>query len=175
MVCALVLAGSALSAQTDSTANVFVEEDFFDMSIEDLMNIEVTSVSKKAERLQDVAAALYVLTQEDIKNSSATSIHELLREVPGYWGVQDEYNNVTSAMRFSNTTNGPAGTVLYLLDGTPIQDLMTSTFTNRNFDIPLDEIDRIEIIKGSGGVIYGANSATGVVNIFTKSVDEYEN
>jgi outer membrane receptor protein involved in Fe transport len=98
----------------------------------------------------------------------------LLREVPGYWGIQDEYNNVTSAMRFSATTNGGAGTVLYLLDGTPIQDLMASTFTNWNFDIPLDEIERIEIIKGSGGVIYGANSATGVVNIFTKSPDNYD-
>lgn len=180
-VCALLLCGSGMYAQTDSTTtgsaetDALVEDDFFDLSLEDLANIEVTSVSKKAERLQDVAASMYVLTQEDIKKSSATTIHELLREVPGYWGVQDEYNNVTSGMRVSQTAQGAnQGTVLYLLDGTPIQDQMSSTFTNRNFDIPLDEIDRIEIIKGSGGVIYGANSATGVVNIFTKAADKYD-
>lgn len=176
MVYAVMLSGLGAYSQTDSTRTEVTEaeDDFFELSLEDLMDIEVTSVSKKAERLQDVAAALYVLTQEDIKNSSATTIHELLREVPGYWGIQDEYNNVTSNMRFSPTANGGAGTVLYLLDGTPIQDLMSSTFSNRNFDIPLDEIDRIEVIKGSGGVIYGANSATGVVNIFTKQVDKYD-
>lgn len=182
-VCALLLCGSGMYAQTDSTTTEtttegkpIVEETFFELSLEDLANIEVTSVSKKAERLQDVAASMYVLTQEDIAKSSATTIHELLREVPGYWGVQDEYNNVIqSGMRFSSTENdGNAGTVLYLLDGTPIQDLMSSSFSQRNFDIPLDEIERVEIIKGSGGVIYGANSATGVVNIFTKTPEKYD-
>lgn len=66
------------------------------------------------------------------------------------------------------------GSVLYLLDGTPIQDLMGSVFSFHNFDIPLYEIDRIEVIKGSGGTVYGANSATGVINIFTKNPEKYD-
>ncbi|MBU2912792.1 TonB-dependent receptor plug domain-containing protein [Reichenbachiella agariperforans] len=150
------------------------DEDILDMSLEDLMNMEVTSVSKKAERLQDVASSIYVLTADDIMKSGATTLHEALRNVPGYWGVQTSYSNVYSSIRNSTTENSDPGTVLYLLDGTPIQDLMGSVLSFQNFDIPLDEIDRIEVIKGSGGTVYGANSATGVVNIFTKNPEKYD-
>ncbi|WP_420580790.1 TonB-dependent receptor plug domain-containing protein [Reichenbachiella sp.] len=151
-----------------------IDENMFDMSLEDLMNLEITSVSKKSERLQDVSSSIYVVTSKDIEHSGATTLHEVLRLVPGYWGVQDEYSSAESNVRYSQVTNGLTGTVLYLLDGTPIQDLMSSSFSFRNFDIPLDEIDRIEVIRGSGGTIYGANSATGVVNIFTKNPDNYD-
>lgn len=134
-------------AQTDSTASTDAasfDDSFFDMSLEELLNVEVTSVSKKAERLQDLAASIYVVSAKDIEMSGATNLMEVLRSVPGFWGVQDEYNSVQSSMPNSPTTNGSVGTVLYLLDGTPIQNLMSSTFTFRNFDIPLDEIDRID-------------------------------
>ncbi len=148
--------------------------DILEMSLEDLMSMEITSISKKAEKLQNASSSMYVLTSEDITRSGATTLHEVLRNVPGYWGVQDEYSSVYSSIRNSPTENGSTGTVLYLLDGTPIQDLMGSTFSFVNFDIPMDEIDRIEIIRGSGGTVYGANSATGVVNIFTKNPENYD-
>ncbi len=135
--------------------------------------MSIVSVSKQEERYQDVAASLYVLTAADLERSNATTLHEVLMLVPGYWGVQTEYNNPVTNMRFSPTENGNIGSVLYLLDGTPIQDLMTSTFRQVNFDIPIEDIDRIEVIRGSGGTIYGANSATGVVNIFTKDPSKY--
>lgn len=157
-----------------STAIAQDADEMMEMSLEDLMNIEITSVSKKAERLQDVASSIYVLTEEDIRNSNATTLHEALRLVPGYWGVQDEYSSVQSNIRYSQPANAQTGTVLYLLDGTSIQDQMFSTFSFRNFDIPLDEIERIEVIRGSGGTVYGANSATGVVNIFTKNPEKYD-
>ncbi|PIB34330.1 hypothetical protein BFP72_02280 [Reichenbachiella sp. 5M10] len=163
----LVALGQTYAQDTDS-------DDILDMSLEDLMNMEVTSVSKKAERLQDVASSIYVLTADDIMKSGATTLHEALRNVPGYWGVQTSYSNAYSSIRNSPTENADPGTVLYLLDGTPIQDLMGSVMSFQNFDIPLDEIDRIEVIKGSGGTIYGANSATGVVNIFTKNPEKYD-
>lgn len=149
-------------------------EDLFDLSLEDLMEMEITSVSKKAERLQDVPSSIYVLTSEDIRKSGATTLHEMLRLIPGYWGVQDQYSNVRSSVRHSPTLNAIDGTMLFLLDGTPMQDLMSSTFYFQNFDIPLSEIDRIELIRGSGGTVYGANSATGVINIFTKSPEKYD-
>jgi outer membrane receptor for ferrienterochelin and colicin len=145
-----------------------------DMSLEDLLNMEITSVSKKSERLQDVASSIYVVNAEEIKQSGATTLHEVLRNVPGYWGMQTQYSSVYATVRNSPLPNTDPSTVLYLLDGTPIQDLMSSIFSFQNFDIPLDEIDRIEIIRGSGGSIYGANSATGVVNIFTKSPEKYD-
>ncbi len=149
-------------------------QDLMEMSLDDLLDMEVTSVSKKAERLQDVASSLYVLTSENIKSSGATSLHEVLMGVPGYWGIQDEYSSVSPVIRNSPASNGSRGTVLYLLDGTPIQDIMASSFSFKNFDIPVEEIERIEVIRGSGGTIYGANSATGVVNIFTKTPEQSE-
>ena len=186
---ALIICASSLystkaqdSTETAPSANIppiekitSDDEDLFAMDFEDLLSMEVTSVSKKAERLQDVAASLYVVTSDDITKSGATNLHEVLRTVPGYWGTQIEYNNPSQSMRYSSSIkDGSAGTVLFLLDGTPIQDLMAGTFSFKNFDIPLDEIDRIEVIRGSGGTVYGANSATGVISIFTKNPEEYD-
>lgn len=137
---------------------------FLDMSLEELMDIEITSVSKKSERIQDVPSSIYVITANDIERSPAQNLMQLLRDnVPGYWAVENEYKNVDAVMR-----NTSEGSVLVLLDGTPMQDLMSSSFDYENFDIPLEVIDRIEIIRGSGGTIYGANSATGVISIYTK-------
>jgi len=138
------------------------------MSIEDLMNleIEVTSVSKKAESIQKVPSSIYVISSKDIERSSATNIMELLRDVPGYWAVSNDFMNVDGYIR-----NSAEGSVLVLLDGTPMQDLMGAEFSYGNFDIPLNQIDRIEIIKGSGGTVYGANSASGVISIYTKEPD----
>ena len=148
--------------------------DYLNMTLEELMNLEVTSVSKKTERLRDVASSIYVVTAHDIEVSGATNLHEVLRNVPGYWGVQDEYNSVYATMRNSPTRSTDPQTILYLLDGTPLQEIMGQTFSFKNFDIPLDEIERIEVISGSGGTIYGANSATGVINIFTKDPEKYD-
>lgn len=138
---------------------------YLEMSLEELMNLEITSVSKVAERLQDVPSSIYVITSEDIQRSSASNLMQLLRDnVPGYWAVENEYKNADAYIR-----NAYEGSVLVLLDGTPMLDLLSSTFAYENFDIPLDQIDRIEVIKGSGGTIYGANSATGVISIYTKN------
>jgi len=149
-----------LSAQTDTTS-------ISEKSLEDLMNIQVTSVSKKAENLQNVPFALYVITSSDIEKSAYTSLVDLLREkVPGYWAASMDYRKNDTYVR-----NSYSGSVLVLLDGTPMQDLMLSAFSDANFDIPLSSIDRIEVIRGSGGVVYGANSASGVISIFTKNAN----
>lgn len=151
------------------------EADIYSLSLEELLNMEVYSISKKEEKLQNAASSIYVLTNDDIIESGATTLHEVLRNVPGYWGTQVEYNTlVNTDVRNSRTLDNLNGTILYLLDGTPLQDLMSSSFTTRNFDIPLEDIDRIELIRGSGGTVYGANSATGVVNIYTKDPTKYE-
>src|SRR5688500_1809994 len=105
------------------------------LSLEELMNVEITSVSKKSERLQDVASSIYVLTSDDIMKSGATTLHEVLRTVPGYWGAQDEYSSPASNIRVSRTSLGEDGSVLYLLDGTPMQNLINSSFSFRNFDM----------------------------------------
>jgi len=141
-----------------NTANLY------EMSLEDLLNMEVTSVSKKAERLQDVPNSIYVVTQEDIERSSAQNLMQLLRDnIPGFWATSNTYKN--SDLFIRNTSEG---SVLILLDGTPLLDLVSFRLSEESFDIPFDQINRIEVIKGSGGSVYGANSASGVINIITQ-------
>ncbi|MEM9324899.1 MAG: TonB-dependent receptor [Bacteroidota bacterium] len=141
------------------------EEEFIELSLEELMSMEITSVSKKAERLQDIPSSIYVITHEKISRSGAVTVVELLREyVPGFWAASLDFNKNDVYLR-----NPSRATYVVLLDGTPMNDLIESSMLWDNFEIPLGIIDRIEVIKGSGGVIYGANSATGVISIFTKS------
>ena len=154
---------SGLMAQTDSTA--VADEWDMDMSLEDLMSMEVTSASKTAERLQDVSSAMYVITSDDITRSSATRLIEILDQVPGFWSADYSYQNSDANLR--SGAGGFVGTMLVLLDGVPLQSPFSSSFDYAGFDIPLTEIDRIEVIKGPGGTIYGANAATGVLNIWT--------
>ena len=143
-------------------------DDLLNLSFADLMNMEVTSVSKKAERLQDVPSSVYVISSDDINRSSAQNLMQLLREnVPGYWAVANDYMNMDAFLRSTNES-----TTLILLDGTPIMDNVAMDFDYENFEIPLAQIDRIEVIKGSGGTVYGANSATGVISIITKNASD---
>ena len=143
-------------------------EELSELSLEDLMNMEITSVSKKAEKLQNVPSSIYVITAEDIERTSSQNLMQLLRDVvPGMWGVANDYRNNDVFVR-----NTYEGSVLYLLDGTPLLDITSYNLDFESFDIPLKQIERIEIIKGSGGTIYGANSASGVVSIITKDPDK---
>ena len=142
--------------------------DLLNMSLEQLMNMEITSVSKKAEKLQNVPSSIYVITSDDIQRSSSQNLMQLLRDnVPGYWAVANDFKNTDAFIRSTYE-----GSVLVLLDGTPMLDNMFMNFDNENFEIPFEMIDRIEVIKGSGGTVYGANSATGVISIITKKSDK---
>ncbi|MEM6830844.1 MAG: TonB-dependent receptor, partial [Bacteroidota bacterium] len=151
-----------LSAQDDNI------DDLINLSLEDLMSLEVTSVSKKVERLRDVASAVYLINEEDIQRSGATTLQDLLQmHVPGVFVAANNYNSVDFGLR-ARTPDGFSGSVLVLVDNVPYQSMYTSSFIFEDFDFDLDEIDRIEVIRGPGGTIYGANAATGIINIFTK-------
>ncbi len=144
------------------------QDEILDLSLEELMGMEVTSVSKKAQRLQDVPSSIQVITTEDIVHSGATNLVELLREmVPGYWAATIDFYKYEAFLR-----NSYYASFLVLLDGTPMNDMITSSMIWENFELPLTAIDRIEVVRGSGGVIYGANSASGVISIFTKAAED---
>jgi iron complex outermembrane receptor protein len=144
--------------------------DLTDASLEDLMNIEVTSVSKKEQKLLKVAAAIYVITQEDIRRSGAANIPDLLRLVPGVDVARIDAKSWSISIRgfgrlYSNK-------VLVLIDG---RSVYTHTFSGVFWDqqdVPLENIERIEVIRGPGGTIWGANAVNGVINIITKSAKD---
>ncbi len=145
-------------------------DELVELSLEELMSIEITSVSKTSEKLQDVASSIYVITQEDIDRSGATRLQDVMNMVPGFFFLHLDYNDGYSGAR--EISDGAQGSVLVLMDNVPLQSVYFSNFDYENFDIDLEEVDRIEVIKGPGGTIYGANAATGIINIFTKSPED---
>jgi len=144
--------------------------DLLQMTIEDLMNIEITSASKKEQRLAEVPAAAFVITQDDIRRSGMTTLPELLRLVPGVQVAQVNSNKWAIAIRGFN--NLFADKVLVLVDGRTVYDRLNSGVFWESIDVPLDEIERIEVIRGPGGATWGANAVNGVISVVTKSAAE---
>jgi iron complex outermembrane receptor protein len=160
---ALVAAISGLS----SFAQQPNSPDLSQASLEDLMNIQVTSVSKKEQKLSKVGAAIFVITQEDIRRSGATNIPDLLRLVPGVDVAQVDANRWAISIRGLNDQH--ANKVLVLIDGRSVYSPSFSGVFWDMVDVPLEDIDRIEVIRGPGGTVWGANAVNGVINIITKS------
>jgi iron complex outermembrane recepter protein len=144
--------------------------DLSQMSLEDLMNTEVTSVSKKEQSLSRTASAIFVISSENIRRSSATNIPDLLRMVPGMDVAQVNAN--TWAISSRGLNGRFSNELLVLLDG---RNLYTPTFGGVFWDVldlPLEDIERIEVIRGPGGTIWGANAVNGVINVITKKASE---
>ena len=140
--------------------------DLSDRSLEDLMNIEVTSVSKKEQKLSQVAAAIFVISAEDIRRSGATNIPDLLRMVPGLDVAQINANTWAISARGFNLQF--ANKLLVLIDGRAVYTPLFGGVNWDTQDVPLEDIERIEVIRGPGGAVWGANAVNGVINIITK-------
>src|SRR5438445_5236726 len=140
------------------------------LSIEQLMNVEVTSVSKRPERLTQVASAIQVITQDDIRRSGVTSLPEALRLATNLQVAQvDSRQWAISARGFNSTT---ANKLLVLIDG---RTVYTPLFSGVFWDVqelPLADIERIEVISGPGATLWGANAVNGVINVITKDAKD---
>jgi iron complex outermembrane receptor protein len=133
-------------------------KDLGDKSIEDLMNIEVTSVSKTDQKIARAAAAIFVITQEDIRRSGATNIPDLLRMVPGLDVSQINANNwAISARGFNQQFENK---LLVLIDGRAVYTPLIGGVNWDTQDVPLEDIERIEVLRGPGGTIWGANAVS---------------
>ncbi len=144
--------------------------DLTELSIEDLMAIRVTSVSKKEQTLAKTGAAAFVITQEDIHNSGATNIPDVLRMAPGVDVAQIDANRWAISIRGFNSVY--ANKVLVLIDGRSVYRASFSGVLWDQQDVPLEDIDRIEVIRGPGGTVWGENAVNGVINIITKDSRE---
>jgi iron complex outermembrane receptor protein len=136
-------------------------------TLEDLMKIDVTSVSKKEQSLSKTAAAVFVINREDIRRSGATNIPDLLRMAPGVEVAQLNANEWGISIRGFNSVF--SNKVLVLIDGrTVYTDVFSGVYWDQ-IDVPLEDIERIEVIRGPGGTVWGANAVNGVINIITSS------
>ena len=169
LLLAALLCQPACALAAASDAKVRDDLPLTDYSLEQLMSVsvEVTSAAKKPQKLEDTAAAIHVITQEDIRLSGMTSLPELLRMVPGMQVARIDGSTWAVSSRGFNAKN--SDNLLVMLDGRALQ---TPTFTGVNWDtqdVVLQDVERIEVTRGPGGALWGANAVTGVINIITKS------
>lgn len=137
------------------------------LSLEQLGNIEVSTASKSLHQVWDTPAAIYVITQEDIKRSGATTIPEALRLAPGVEVARIDSNKWSVGIRGFGSRLSRS--VLVLIDGRSVYStLLTGTYWEVQ-DTVMEDIDRIEVIRGPGGTIWGPNAVNGVINIITKT------
>lgn len=139
-------------------------------SLEALVNQEVTSVSKKEEKASQAAAAVYVITNEDIRRSGATSVPEALRMAPGISVARSGASGWAVTSRGFNDEF--ANKMLVLIDGRSVYNPLFAGVYWDVQNVPLDTIDRIEVIRGPAGTLWGANAVSGVINIITKPAEQ---
>ena len=164
---AALVSGGAAEQPPLSSPN---RADVMEMDLEALMKMQVTSVSRKSERLSNAAAAIDVITQEDIRRSGATSIPEALRLSAGLEVArQDAHTWAISARGFNDEF---ASKLLVLVDGRTVYTPLVASVNWDVQDLPLEDIDRIEVIRGPGATVWGANAVNGVINITTKSAKD---
>ena len=140
------------------------------LSLEQLGEIEVTTYSKTPSELWDTPAAVYVITSEQIRRSGATSIADALRLAPGV--EVGRYSSNSWAVGIRGLQNDFSKSVLVLIDGRNVYTPLFAGVYWDEQDLPLDDIDHIEVIRGPGGTIWGPNAANGVINIITKNSSE---
>lgn len=159
LVTAAMLAGAPAAAQSRLA-------DLASLSLEELSNIEITSVSRRAERLSDAPTSVFVISADDIRRSGATSLPEVLRLAPNLQVARNYADGYAISSRGFNSNS--ANKLLVLIDG---RSVYTPFFAGVFWDVQgvlLEDVERIEVISGPGGTLWGVNAVNGVINVITR-------
>ena len=164
---------AAAPAFSENNASSTGFQDFSEVSLDDLLNQVVVTASRHEHRLSESPMTTHVITEEEIRQSPATTLADLLRMVPGF-------QSKTWLSQFTNTSiRGMLGAsvinerILWMVDGVPINDVRDGGLWTDITSIPLSNIKRIEVLSGPGSPLYGSNAFLGVVHVLTKSPDDY--
>jgi iron complex outermembrane recepter protein len=162
-VVAVLAADSVGFAQT-------ARRELAEFSLEELLEIRITTAGKKDQTISEIPAAIYVITSEDIRRTHATSIAEVLRQVPGAQVAREATGEWAISIR--GFSDKHANKLLVLMDG---RTLYSPLYTGVEWDVQdtmLQDIDRIEVIRGPGASLWGSNAVNGVINIITKQTSQ---
>ena len=165
VVCVVAL-GAPMSARAQAAA----DSSLADMSLEELANVQITSVSRRSQRISDAAASVYVITAEAIRRSGASSLPEALRLAPNLQIAQIDANQYAITARGFNNAIG--NKLLVLIDGRTVYTQFYSGVFWDQQDLVLADVDRIEVISGPGATLWGANAVNGVINVITRDARE---
>jgi iron complex outermembrane receptor protein len=162
----LIIALGLVAFVTAAAAERLQVSSLADLSLEQLTNVEVTSVSRHAEPLADAPASIYVISAEDICHSGATSLPEVLRMAPNLIVARADTNQYAiSARGFNNVL---ANKLLVLIDGRTVYTPLFSGVFWEAQDVLLEDVERIEVISGPGAALRCANAVNGVINVITR-------
>ena len=159
----VALLGTAIAAEPPA-------DRLTDLSLEELSNIQITSASKRAERLSDAPASVFVITGDEIRRSGATSLPEALRLAPNLQVGRASANGWAISARGFNSA--AANKLLVLIDGRSVYSPLFSGVFWDVQDVMLEDIERIEVISGPGSTLWGVNAVNGVVNVITRAADQ---
>ncbi|HMW21539.1 MAG TPA: TonB-dependent receptor [Nitrosomonas sp.] len=159
-------ANIATASNTSTPASKASMDPLMDLSIEELMQIKITSVSRREQKLSGTPSAIFVITQEDIRRSGATSIPEALRMAPGVEVARVGTDKWSISVRGFNGRF--ANKLQVLMDGRSVYTPLFSGVIWSQQDTLMEDIERIEVIRGPGATVWGANAVNGVINIITK-------
>lgn len=166
---AIALSSLLFFIPTPSSANPDLPEDLKSVSLETLLNFDlvVTLPGRKEQKLSDTASSVFVLSNEDIRRSGATHVAEVLRLVPGVQVARISSNKWAISIRGFNQVF--ANKLLVLIDGVSVFSPTTNGVYWESNELDLNDVERIEVIRGPGGALWGSNAVNGVINIITKS------
>ena len=161
---------TSIVADDDRTDKSKLAQQLLSMSLEELMEVEVISANKRPQTVRRVAAAIEVITQEDIQRAGITRLPELFYRIPGMQVTQ--YNAHDWAVSIRGFNGLYAKYLLVMVDGRTVYTPEFSGIFWHSLDLVLEDIERIEIVRGPGGSLWGANAVNGVINIITKHAKE---
>jgi iron complex outermembrane recepter protein len=169
-----ILSSGLLWAQADESILSLSDDAFYSMSLEELMNIRIVSVSKKSERLFEAPLSSYIISKQDIINAGSTSIPEALKLCPGIIvrelanGIYDFHiRGFDNPTQYSLTTSSYNLLTLVMIDNRPVFNLNNGGTFFETLPIDINDIERIEVVRGPASALYGPNAVTGVINIIT--------
>ena len=146
------------------------ERDITELGLEDLLNLEITSVSRRTQSVSQAASAVYVITAEEIRRTGVTTIPDALRLVPGVHVMQMDGGKWGVGIR--GFTGRFSNKLLVMIDGRTVYNAIFAGVHWEAIDALLEDVDRIEVIRGPGATMWGSNAVNGVINIITKSARE---
>ena len=163
-----ILAITCLCFPGRSLANTD-DNELYDLDLEQLLTVKVETLNKRPQQFMELPAATYIINRQEIENSGALTIPDLLVKVPGVYVKQVTSDKVVVAMR--NDIQIYNTNLLVLIDGNPFYNQLTSNALWDILPVAVEDVERIEIVRGDGGTAWGTNSSSGVINIITRSPD----
>lgn len=156
------------SATVGRAQNNEALDSLYSLSLEDLLNIQVTTASKKAERISDIPASIVLITREDIEAAGYQNIEEIFANVTGMYQVNDYLWFGTDNFGVRGFyTNGTFSNIIILVNGISQMEEWYNSFPTTKINVPVEAIDRIEVVRGPLSVIYGNSAFFGAINIIT--------